>query len=305
MKRIHGRSLRGGRWLALSAALTVGMNAWADELPQDPLQRRCWMQHTAERTAVNLREPTAVTFSNLRNGYTVRSPFWVEFGVRGMGVIPAGNQHERAGHHHLLVDASLPAQHDAKIPFSDTHRHFGKAQTGTSLELPPGRHTLRLLFADHDHRPYFVYSPEITVNVVGKRAEQPAPVIVAERFESTCRAWYEDQLSTPRAAGKAVYVKNLRDGESVSSPFTLSFGVVGLGVAPAKAKVKDTGHFVARVTRGSTTVLQAELADGRTEALFDLPRGEYQLELLFMGDDGVPLLKAAPMRIPVVARNVL
>ena len=65
--------------------------AQAQGLPDDALQRRCWLAHTAERTGVDLREPTAVRFSNLRNGYSVRSPFWVEFGIRGMGVIPAGN----------------------------------------------------------------------------------------------------------------------------------------------------------------------------------------------------------------------
>jgi hypothetical protein len=113
--------------------------ALAQPLPADPLERRCWLAHTAQRTAVDLREPVAVHFSNLRNGYQVRSPFWVEFGVRGMGVIPAGNPNEQAGHHHLLIDTPLPLNHQAAIPFSDTHKHFGKGQTGAEISLPPGR----------------------------------------------------------------------------------------------------------------------------------------------------------------------
>jgi hypothetical protein len=292
-------------WPILAMAWMIGALAAADPLPQDPLQRQCWLQHTAERTEVDLREPTLVSFSNLKSGMTVRSPFWVEFGIRGMGVIPAGNARERAGHHHLLVDAPLPIQHDAKIPFSDTHRHFGKAQTGTTLDLPPGRHTLRLLFADHEHRPYFVYSPEIVVNVSGRRVAQPGMTIDAEHFEATCHAWYEDQVSTPRTATKEVYVKNLRDGESVTSPFELSFGVIGLGVAPAGTTIEDTGHFVLRVTRGGVPVSSIDLADGRTETLLDLPRGEYVLELIFADAEGTPLLKGEPLRVPVMTRNPL
>lgn len=115
-----------------------------------------------------LREPVSVSFTNLKNGFAVRSPFWVEFGIRGMGVVPAGTAHAKAGHHHLLVDKQLQINYRDKIPFDDSHRHFGKGQTGTALDLAPGKHTLRLLFADHEHRPLFVYSREITVTVLGR-----------------------------------------------------------------------------------------------------------------------------------------
>ena len=74
----------------------------------------------AQRTAVDLREPVSVHFSNIKSGYRVRTPFWVEFGIRGMGVIPAGNANEKAGHHHILIDTPLPRDHTAPIPFSAT-----------------------------------------------------------------------------------------------------------------------------------------------------------------------------------------
>ncbi len=137
-----------GLWL-IGFSIGVG----AKPLPEDPWQRKCWLQHTAERTAHGLElDPTPVTFSNLGNGFTVRSPFWVEFGIRGMGVIPAGNKKDKTGHHHLLIDTPLPPGVFDPIPFSETYRHFGKGQTGTMLDLPAGQHTLRLLFADHAHR---------------------------------------------------------------------------------------------------------------------------------------------------------
>lgn len=289
--------------MLLCAGLAASSGAIADALPDDPLQRRCWLESTTARTAPDLREPTAVRFVNLRNGDSVRSPFRVEFGIRGMGVIPAGNPHDKAGHHHVLVDTRLPLNYQDKIPFSDTHRHFGKGQTGTVLDLPPGTHTLRLLFADHDHRPHFVYSPEISINVAGKRADTPAPVIDRARFDATCALWTQDQQSTPRSATREVYVKNFRDAEPLASPFVASLGVAGFGVAPAGSKVKDSGHFSFVVSRAKTPVATYELVDGRTETLVVLANGEYELDLAFVGSDGVTLLRAPTQRLVVVRQN--
>ena len=78
----------------------------AEPLPADPLARRCWLSHTAERTALDLREPLAVRFSNLRDGQALRSPLWVEFGVRGMGVARGGTGAFGAGSHASLGRAS-------------------------------------------------------------------------------------------------------------------------------------------------------------------------------------------------------
>ncbi|MDM4766136.1 DUF4399 domain-containing protein [Pelomonas sp. SE-A7] len=285
--------------LVVLALASVSPAGRADTLPAGALEKRCWLAHTSERTAVDLREPTAVSFSNLRNGYAFRSPFWVEFGVRGMGVVPAGNKNERAGHHHILIDTPLPINHQAQIPFSDTHKHFGKGQTGTQLDLPDGKHTLRLLFADHEHRPYFVYSREISIQVIGRRTAAPVR-IESNNFDDSCTLWYQDTMAAPRSGAKEAYVKNLRDEEVVGSPFTLSFGVVGLGIAPAAQKVKDTGHFIYTInSRGGGQVQRQVLADGRTESLIELPRGDYELDLRLQDSDGNQLLKAPPLRFSV------
>ena len=100
------------------------------------------------------------------DGAEIDGPVTVRFGLRGMGVAPAGYPGEATGHHHLIVDAELPAL-DASIPTDDRHRHFGGGQTETTLELPPGPHTLQLLFADHNHVPHDppLASQRITVHV--------------------------------------------------------------------------------------------------------------------------------------------
>jgi hypothetical protein len=286
-------------WLVLCTAPLLPAAALAQAATDEALQRRCWQTTTAERTAVDLRDPVAVSFSNIKNGDAVRSPFWVEFGVRGMGVVPAGNAHEKAGHHHILVDKALPANHREKIPFDDSHRHFGKGQTATAIDLPPGKHTLRLLFADHEHRPHFVFSPEITVNVVGKR-DTPAPRLDERDFAATCAAWYQDARTTPRAATKEVYAKNLRDGEQLVSPMRLSLGAAGFGIAPADKAVKDTGHFAVTVVQGGKTVARHVWSDGRTEAVLDLPRGEVELQPALLAADGKTLLQGEPLRVTVL-----
>jgi hypothetical protein len=90
------------------------------------------------------------------DGAVVKRSFRVQFGLRGLGVAPAGASGvaaEGTGHHHLLVDAALPAM-DRPLPKDATHLHFGKGQTETELTLAPGKHTLQLVFADANHVPF-------------------------------------------------------------------------------------------------------------------------------------------------------
>ena len=100
------------------------------------------------------------------DGETVRGRFKVWFGLRNFGVAPAGVRKENTGHHHLLVDTDLPPM-DEPIPNNRNYVHFGKGQTETYLELPPGRHTLQLLMGDAEHIPHDppILSKKITITV--------------------------------------------------------------------------------------------------------------------------------------------
>lgn len=100
------------------------------------------------------------------DGATVTSPVTVKFGLKGMGVAPAGIAFEGAGHHHLIVDAEVPPL-NAPIPADANHIHFGKGQTETTIELKPGKHTLQLILGDQLHMPHdpAVLSKKITITV--------------------------------------------------------------------------------------------------------------------------------------------
>ena len=103
-----------------------------------------------------------------RDGATVHSPVHVQFGLKGMGVAPAGVKFENTGHHHLLIDTDAPTDLSAPLPATDKVVHFGKGQTETTLTtLTPGKHTLQLLLADQNHIPHNppVISKKITITV--------------------------------------------------------------------------------------------------------------------------------------------
>jgi Domain of unknown function (DUF4399) len=86
------------------------------------------------------------------DGERVKSPFWVRFGLRNMGVTRAGDTAPNVGHHHLLIDVNNPLDPNEPIPSDKNHLHFGGGQTETRLELPPGPHTLQLVLGDAEHR---------------------------------------------------------------------------------------------------------------------------------------------------------
>ena len=297
---MHCRLVLLGLLLAATAA-----PAPAAPLPKTDAERACWQRYTRERTRLDLKEPTAVGFTNLRNGYRVRSPFLVEFGIKGMGVVPAGKALEGTGHHHILVDTRMPNSVSEKLPFNDGHRHFGKGQTFAVLDLPPGRHTLRLLFADHEHRPYFVFSPEITIDVTARRTAEPLKINAAD-FEASCAAWYQDEMSKPRGPGEWVTVTNVRDGEALVSPFTLNFGVDGFGVC-AKGQTADrTGHFMLDVLQQGRVVQALDLSSGATQANVFVPVGSYQLRLRFVdGKTQRDLLPPHEQNVVVTAQERL
>ena len=48
---------------------------------------------------------------------------------------------------------------------------------------------------------------------------------------------------TPSPDGAKVYIINLKDGDTVNSPFLVQFGLSGMGVAPAGVEKPNTGHI--------------------------------------------------------------
>ena len=74
--------------------------------------------------------------------------------VSGLTIAPAGTMEPGTGHHHLMVDAELPA---AGLPIPTTpgvRIHMGQAQTEYELtDLSAGEHTVIAVVGDGSHIP--------------------------------------------------------------------------------------------------------------------------------------------------------
>jgi hypothetical protein len=156
--------------------------------------------HGQQRGGPTRSPPGAeVYFVDLKDGATIPAKSTIYFGLRNMGVAPAGSDRENSGHHHLLIDTDLPPL-DQPIPSDFNHLHFGTGQTEAEITLRPGEHTLQLLMGDKDHVPHSppVMSQRIRVRVAG----EPAKVAVGG--------------PTPSGPGAEVYFSDLKDGAVIA-----------------------------------------------------------------------------------------
>lgn len=108
-------------------------------------------------------EGSMVYFLAPTDGATVGATFAVKFGLRGMGVAPAGIDMDNTGHHHLLVDHVGDIDYAQPLPATEQLRHFGGGQTETEITLEPGRHTLQLVLGNYLHIPH---DPPVTSKII-------------------------------------------------------------------------------------------------------------------------------------------
>lgn len=98
---------------------------------------------------------------------------------------------------------------------------------------------------------------------------------------------------TPSAPGAKVYFINLKDGDTVKSPFKVQFGLSGMGVAPAGTEKEKTGHhhLLINAELKGEALKEPIIADdqhkhfggGQTETSVTLPAGKHTLQLV-LGD---------------------
>jgi hypothetical protein len=229
-----------------------------------------------------------VYFVDLKDGATIGPKTTIHFGLHGMGVAPAGSDKANSGHHHLLIDVDLPPL-DQPIPNDENHLHFGGGQTEVDLALSPGPHTLQLLLGDKNHIPHTppVMSERIHVTVAETAPAPAAPAAVAAA-PSAGR-----HKSPP---GARVYIDSPADGAYVPLTFTVKFGLVGMGVAPAGVEKANSGHHHLLIDTALPPFDQPIPNDenhlhfgaGQTEAQVTLARGRHTLQLLLADANHVP-----------------
>ena len=120
------------------------------------------------------------------------------------------------------------------------------------------------------------------------------------------------QMLTPSPAGAAVYFINLKDGDTVSSPFKVQFGLTGMGVAPVGVEKENTGHHHLIIdSKLPPEELKAPIAadaqhlhygGGQTEAMVTLPPGQHTLQLVLGNWTHIP--HVPPVMSPVITVTV-
>src|SRR6478672_1933853 len=214
-----------------------------------------------------------VYFIDLKDGATVPATLKIYFGLRNMGVAPAGSDRENSGHHHLLIDTELPPL-DQPIPNDFNHLHFGAGQTEAEITLKPGQHTLQLLLGDQNHIPHTppVMSPRIRVSV----ALTGGP--------------------TASAPGAAVYFVDLRDGATIDPKVNIRFGLKNMNVVPAGSDRANSGHHHLLIDTELPPLDRPipndfnnlHFGGGQTEATVTLKPGDHTLQLLLGDKDHIP-----------------
>ncbi len=229
----------------------------------------------------------AAYITNLSSGDRVASPFVVKFGMRHWGIAPTAHKQDipRTGHYHLLIDAPLPSPIDSPIPFSKNYVHYGKGQMEAIVDLPPGPHSLRLLLANHDHIPFFVYSNLVKIIVTGK-----------------------DPAALPATYGKVPHLEflNVKDGDTLIKPFLLRFHASGLNIAHADTKLVGTGYFQLKLfNTGSSRNddVTIPFPNGVTEAQLDPPKGTYEIQLQYVENGNNKLSNVVSKPLTITVKN--
>ncbi len=97
---------------------------------------------------------------------------------------------------------------------------------------------------------------------------------------------------SPDTATTRVYFISPQDGETLSSPVTVRFGLSGMGVAPAGTPKDNTGHHHLLIDVNDLPDLSMPLPSdenhrhfggGQTEAVIELTPGAHTLQLV-LGD---------------------
>jgi flagellar biosynthesis GTPase FlhF len=129
----------------------------------------------------------------------------------------------------------------------------------------------------------------IAVAIGSASAQQP----------STPAAPASDTGQSAAPAGAYAYIQNLKNGDTVTSPFKVLFGLsANMGVGPAGVEKEKTGHhhLLIDTTLSAEEMTQPIISDeqhkhfggGQTEAIVTLPPGKHTLQLVLANWTHIP-----------------
>ena len=114
-----------------------------------------------------------------------------------------------------------------------------------------------------------------------------------------------EKSSSPDKA--MLYIISPQDGDTVSSPVKVIFGLNGMGVAPAGIKMKNTGHHHLLIDLAQLPDINLPITSddhhrhfgkGQTEAFIELDKGQHTLQLI-LGDH-----MHVPHEPPIISKKI-
>jgi hypothetical protein len=116
------------------------------------------------------------------------------------------------------------------------------------------------------------------------------------------------QERTPSPKGAKVFIISPKNGETVTGPVTVKFGIKGMTLAPAGTKQENTGHHHLLIDTDAPADLSQPLptvpdkivhfGKAQTETTVTLPAGKHTLQLL-LGD-----ANHIPHNPPVISKKI-
>jgi hypothetical protein len=115
-----------------------------------------------------------------------------------------------------------------------------------------------------------------------------------------------DMPQTASAPGAAVFIISPADGDTVTTPVEVQFGISGMAIAPAGDSLENSGHHhllvdtqLAELTQPiPKDSQQIHFGKGQTEAILELEPGTHTLQLILGDSNHIP-------HIPPVVSNVI
>ena len=100
---------------------------------------------------------------------------------------------------------------------------------------------------------------------------------------------------TPSVPGTKVYFINLKDGQTIKSPYIVQIGLTSqMGIAPALADWPDTGHHHLIIDATITNMNKAisskhiHLSKGQSEISIELSKGKHTIQIVFADYSHIP-----------------
>ncbi len=243
------------------------------------------VKYTGDEVSFDVDE--RVFFVEPQEGAEVTSPVRVVMGTEGLIVRRRFEPQKRYGHHHIFVNQSdLPA-YGEEIPMDDAHIHYHNIEKEIFLDLPPGQHTLTLLFGNAHDKPYEFHGREVQEHPVaikrgGSSGTQDLPPLT-------------DTVTVTVTGSQKIFFIEPSDPDVRKFPFIMKVGSEGLDISK--------GHFVVvwnvyPFPKEGQPVLvddnHSHFETGATELEMDPKAGGHKITLLFV-DHNNKLLPGPPL----------